>query len=65
MTPLDLLAPGVQRNNDNYDNWTYSTRLGYDITDNLAVNLTGRYINAKHGFTGTTSSTFSAFARGA
>jgi vitamin B12 transporter len=42
----------VQRNNDNYDNWTYSTRLGYDITDNLAVNLTGRYINAKHGFTG-------------
>jgi vitamin B12 transporter len=52
VTPLDLLAPGVQRNNDNYDNWTYSTRLGYDITDNLAVNLTGRYINAKHGFTG-------------
>src|SRR5262249_35934151 len=33
VTPLDLLAPGVQRNNDNYDNWTYSTRLGYDITD--------------------------------
>jgi len=52
VTPLDLLAPGVQRNNDNYDNWTYSTRLGYDIADNLAVNLTGRYINAKHGFTG-------------
>jgi vitamin B12 transporter len=52
VTPLDLLAPGVRRNNDNYDNWTYSTRLGYDITDNLAVNLTGRYINAKHGFTG-------------
>ena len=52
MTPLDLLAPGVQRNNDNYDNWTYSTRLGYDITDNLAVNLTGRYINAKHGLPG-------------
>ena len=52
VTPLDLLAPGVQRNNDNYDNWTYSTRLGYDITDNLAANLIGRYINAKHGFTG-------------
>jgi vitamin B12 transporter len=51
VTPLNLLAPGVQRNNDNYDNWTYSTRLGYDITENLAVNLTGRYINAKHGFT--------------
>jgi vitamin B12 transporter len=51
VTPLNLLAPGVQRNNDNYDNWTYSTRLGYDITENLAVNLTGRYINAKHGLT--------------
>jgi vitamin B12 transporter len=51
VTPLNLLAPGVQRNNDNYDNWTYSTRLGYDISDNLAVNLTGRYINAKHGLT--------------
>jgi vitamin B12 transporter len=52
VTPLNLLAPGVQRNNDNYDNWTYSTRLGYEITDNLTASLTGRYINAKHGFTG-------------
>ena len=51
VTPLNLLAPGVQRNNDNYDNWTYSTRLGADLTDNLAVNLTGRYVNAKHGLT--------------
>ena len=25
---------------------------GFTVTDNLAVNLTGRYINAKHGFTG-------------
>ncbi len=51
VTPLNLLAPGVQRNNDNYENWTYSTRLGYDITDNLAVNFTARYIDAKHGLT--------------
>ena len=51
VTPLNLLAPGVARNNDNYDNRTYSTRLGYDITDNLAVNLTGSYIDAKHGLT--------------
>src|SRR5581483_688752 len=28
VTPLNLLAPGTQRNNDNYDNWTYSTKLG-------------------------------------
>ena len=51
VTPLDLLAPGEVRNNDNYDNWTYSTRLGADLTENLAVNLVGRYIDARHGLT--------------
>jgi len=51
VTPLNLLAPGTLRNNDYYDNWTYSTRFGYDFTENLAVNVTGRYINAKHGLT--------------
>ena len=39
VTPLDLLAPGEKRINDSYDNWTYSTKLGADLTDNLAVNL--------------------------
>jgi vitamin B12 transporter len=51
VTPLALLAPGETRNNDNYNNWTYSTRLGANLADNLAVNLVGRYTDAKHGLT--------------
>lgn len=51
VTPLDLLAPGEMRNNDSYDNWTYSTRFGANLADNLAVNVTGRYTDAKHGLT--------------
>ena len=30
VTPLDLLPPGRARNNDFYDNWTYSTKMGVD-----------------------------------
>jgi vitamin B12 transporter len=52
VTPLNLLAPGEQRNNDNYNNWTYSTKLGANLSDTLAVNLIGRYTDAKLGFTG-------------
>lgn len=52
VTPLHLLAPGEKRNNDNYDNWTYSAKLGADLSDNLAVNFVARYTDAKLGFTG-------------
>ncbi|HEY8669529.1 MAG TPA: TonB-dependent receptor plug domain-containing protein [Terriglobales bacterium] len=51
VTPLNLLAPGEQRNNDYYNNWTYSTKLGANLSGNLAVNLVARYIDAKHGLT--------------
>ena len=43
VTPLNQLAPGEQRNNDNYNNLTYSTKLGVNVTDSLAVNLVARY----------------------
>jgi vitamin B12 transporter len=52
VTPTNLLAPGEKRNNNSYDNWTYSTKLGADLTDNLAVNAVGRYTDAKLLFTG-------------
>jgi vitamin B12 transporter len=52
VTPLNLLAPGQHRINDSYNNWTYSTRLGADLSDNLAVNLVARYTDARLGFTG-------------
>ncbi len=52
VTPLDLLAPGEKRNNDSYDNWTYSTKLGADLSDNLTLNAVARYTDAKLLFTG-------------
>jgi vitamin B12 transporter len=52
VTPLDLLAPEEQRNNDSYDNWTYSTKLGAAVTDDVTINLIGRYTDARHYFTG-------------
>jgi vitamin B12 transporter len=51
VTPLELLAPGTTRNNDNYDNWTYSTKLGANVSKDLALNLVARYTDAKHGLT--------------
>ncbi len=59
VTPLNELAPGERRNNDNYDNWTYSTKVGANVTDSLAVNLVARYTNSKLGFTGKDSVNFS------
>jgi vitamin B12 transporter len=58
VTPLHLLAPGQQRINDSYNNWTYSTKLGADVTDNLSANLVARYTDAKLGFTGEDFSLF-------
>jgi vitamin B12 transporter len=47
VTPLNLLAPGEQRINDFYDNWTYSTKLGKRLSDTLAVNFVARYTDSK------------------
>ncbi|HZQ14783.1 MAG TPA: TonB-dependent receptor [Pseudolabrys sp.] len=52
VTPPQLLAPGEKRNPDSYDNRTYSARLGADVTDNLALNVVGRYTDAHKLFTG-------------
>jgi vitamin B12 transporter len=47
VTPLNLLAPGEQRNNDFNDNWTYSTKLGARLSDTLAINVVARYTETK------------------
>ncbi len=47
VTPSYDLAPGEKRNNDFYDNWTYSTKLGAKLSDTWAVNVVGRYTNSK------------------
>lgn len=51
VTPSYDLLPGEQRNNDFYDNWTYLMKLGYNVSDNLAVNVVGRYTESKLRFT--------------
>ncbi|MEX0752280.1 MAG: TonB-dependent receptor [Xanthobacteraceae bacterium] len=51
VTPEELLQPGQRVINDDYDNWTYSTKLGADLTDDVTVNLVGRYTDTKLLFT--------------
>ncbi|WP_424630024.1 TonB-dependent receptor plug domain-containing protein [Bradyrhizobium sp. SYSU BS000235] len=52
VTPLELLPPGQQRFPNPYDNKTFSTKVGVDVSENLALNFTGRYTEALLGFTG-------------
>ena len=58
VTPSDLLPPGQKRNNDFYDNWTYSTRLGVDVSQALTLNMVARYTDARLTLRGTTSPFF-------
>jgi vitamin B12 transporter len=41
-----LLQPGEQRIDDYYDNLSASTKLGFDITDDLDIGLVARYTDA-------------------
>ena len=52
MTPSYDLAPGAQRNNDFYDNWTFSTKLSAKLSNDLTVNVVGRYTDSTLHFTG-------------
>jgi vitamin B12 transporter len=52
VTPTDILAPGERRNPNSYDNWTYSTRIGAALSDNVTANVTARYTDARLRLTG-------------
>ena len=52
VTPLELLPPGQKAIGNNYDNMTYSTKLGADVTENLTLNAVARYTDATLRFTG-------------
>ena len=52
VTPLELLQPGQQRNNDSFTNRTASTKLGYDFNEVFGLNFVGRYTDSKLSFTG-------------
>ena len=61
VTPLDLLAAGEHRLDDSYDNFTASTKLGYDLSADADVGLVARYTNTDLHYTGEDYSTFPAF----
>ena len=52
VTPLELLPPGRKAIGNNYDNMTYSTKLGADVSENLTLNTVVRYTDATLRFTG-------------
>ena len=52
VTPLDYLPPGQRRIDDDYDNLTASTKLGFQISGNFDVGLVARYTNSHLHFTG-------------
>jgi vitamin B12 transporter len=61
-TPFDLLLPGERRFPNRFDNWTYSTKLGVDVTEDVTVNFVARYTDGSLDYTGDTydPSTFSS-----
>ena len=63
VTPLELLPPGQKAIGNNYDNMTYSTKLGADVSENLTLNAVARYTDATLRFTGDTFDpvTFASF----
>jgi len=58
VTPLELLAPGERRNNDWYNNYTYSGKVGVDLSDIFSVNFAGRYTDTTLRFTNDNFSNF-------
>lgn len=52
VTPLELLPPGQKAIGNAYDNMTYSTKLGADVSENLTLNAVARYTDATLRFTG-------------
>src|SRR5450755_455873 len=61
VTPLDLLAPGEQRNPDSYDNKSFSTKLGAQLTSDLDVTAVARYVDTTLFFTGDNFDSFFNF----
>jgi vitamin B12 transporter len=60
VTPLSLLPPGRNRIGDNYDNQTYSTKLGADVSKDLTLNFVARYTESTYRFTNDDFSVFPA-----
>lgn len=51
VTPTDLVPPNRRLNDDYYDNINFSTKLGYNFTDNFDVGVVARVVNSKLKYT--------------
>ncbi len=60
VTPLELLGPLERRNDDYYDNFTVSTKLGLEVRQSLELGLVARYTSTHLHYTGDDFSTFPA-----
>ena len=60
VTPLGVLGPGEHRNDDYYDNFTVSSKLGFDVTPDFDLGLVARYTNTHLRYSGEDFSTFPA-----
>jgi vitamin B12 transporter len=61
ITPGYAIQPGAVRNNDSYENLSYSTHLSYDFSDVFSINAVARYTEAKLKSTGDSDDNFFAF----
>lgn len=52
VTPKEVLLPGQRRFDNRYDNWTYSGKIGVDLTPDLTLNFVARYTDSQLWFTG-------------
>jgi vitamin B12 transporter len=61
VTPGYAIQPGAVRNNDSYENVSYSTHLVYDFSDVFSINAVARYTEAKLKSTGDSDDNFYAY----
>lgn len=47
VTPYDVLPPGQKRINDWSNNYTYTAKMGADLSDVFGINFVGRYNDTK------------------
>lgn len=65
VTPYYYLLPGEKRLDNSYDNWTYSAKLGVDLSNDVTVNFVTRYTDGALHFIGDDFNTFPAHAEAA
>ena len=52
VTPYYLVPPGQSRLDNSFDNMTYSTKLGFEVSKEFTFNFVARYVDATYHFNG-------------